>query len=397
MRLKSHRESRRKLHRNPHRKPYKNRRRFGFAVFCVAFIIIMLTAAGVAEPLFEDMGEEDIADIDIGAMSDNMDDGMDDGSGARIVITCGGDTTLGCTAAQRKMKNGFDAVVAENGYSWAFSGISDILAQDDMTLVNFEGTLTESGGTKDKLYNFKGPAEYVNMLTFGSVEAVNIANNHILDYGRQGKDDTIRALEEAGILVSGEGMPAVYEVNGVKIGLIGNTFPYNNARRDISRDVKKLREQGCRIIIASFHWGSEYDVKYTQEQRKIGRAAINAGADIVIGHHPHVVQGIELYKGKYILYSLGNLVFGGNTSPDDRDAYMARLTFRVSGDAAEAARPDSSDSSLVSLEMIPIRTTSLAKGTDYRPVVAEGTDGERIRDRVLRLSANVDEIRIYGQ
>lgn len=297
----------------------------------------------------------------------------DDGWPKRIVITVGGDCTIGCTDAQRSRSDGFAAVVKEKGYAWPFSGLVDVFGRDDLTLVNFEGTLTESTDKVDKKFNFKGPAEYAEILTLGSVEAVTLANNHYGDFGDQGKADTRAALSAQGIVYCASGAPTVYEVRGVKIGLIGNTFPYENGKKDISGDVKALRDKGCQIVVASFHWGSEYE-PYTRDQRNIGRAAIKAGADVVVGHHPHVIQGIERYEGTYILYSLGNLVFGGNTDPGDRDAYVAQLTFTVSENGGVEG-PE--------LKILPIRTTSQGSGTDYRPVFAQGETYERILKKIL--------------
>ena len=108
-------------------------------------------------------------------------------------------------------------------------------------------------------------------------------------------------LEAAGIIVSGGGQLGIFEKNGVKVGMTGYCFPYKGGKKDISADVKALREAGCQIVIASFHWGSEYRDDFTGEQRTIGRAAIKAGADIVVGTHPHIVQGIEAYQDSYIL------------------------------------------------------------------------------------------------
>lgn len=298
-----------------------------------------------------------------------------------FTITVGGDTTLGSTDSLRKRDDCFENVVAEKGYDWPFSGLVDLFSQDDMTLVNFEGTLTESTDAKDKKFNFKAPAEYTEILLSGSVEAVNIANNHIVDYNDEGKQDTIDALNAAGLTVSGGGILGIYESGGVKVGMTGYCFPYYNSKKDISKDVAQLREAGCQIVIASFHWGSEYSYDFTAEQRSIGRAAIKAGADVVIGHHPHVVQGIEAYNDTYILYSLGNLAFGGNVDPDDRDAYVARLTFTVT----------ETDCSSPELEIIPIRLTSLSDGTDYRPVLAEGEEAERIEKKILRKSYKMED------
>lgn len=297
-----------------------------------------------------------------------------------FTITMAGDTTLGSTDELRKRDDCFERVAEEKGYGWFFSGLSELFATDDLTLINFEGTLTEETQKKEKKFNFRGPAEYTDILTLGSVEAVTVANNHTLDYGTQGREDTIANLENAGITVSGNGKLGVFEKNGVKVGMTGYCFPYNNGRKDISEDVRALREMGCQIVIASFHWGSEYREDFTGEQRSIGRAAIKAGADIVVGHHPHIVQGVEQYEDSYILYSVGNLVFGGNVDPDDRDAYAARVTFTVHEDHAEAPQ----------LAIVPLRLTALEDGTDYRPVLAEGEEAERIVSRILKRSSKME-------
>lgn len=297
-----------------------------------------------------------------------------------FTITVAGDTTLGSTPDLRKREDCFENVAAEKGYDWFFSGLYDLFSDDDLTLINFEGTLTESENIKAKKFNFKGPAEYTDILTLGSVEAVNIANNHIVDYGETGKEDTIANLQNANLIVSGGGMLGIFEKNGVKVGMTGYCFPYSNGKKDISKDVQQLREAGCQIVVASFHWGSEYREDFTAEQRSIGRAAIKAGADIVVGHHPHIVQGIERYEDTYILYSLGNLVFGGNVDPDDRDAYAARLTFTVYEDRCDPP----------AMSIVPLRLTELSDGTDYRPVPAQGEDADRIVKRILKRSYQMD-------
>lgn len=299
-----------------------------------------------------------------------------------IVITVGGDCTLGCTDAQRASSDGFAAAVKKYGYAHFFSGLYDVFSRDDLTLVNFEGTLTESNDKAEKKFNFKGPAEYAQILTEGSVEAVTLANNHFIDYGAQGKEDTMTALDAHGVVYCAPNQPGVFETRGVKIGLIGNTFPYKDGKRDISGDVKALREAGCQIIIASFHWGSEYETAFSRDQRNIGRAALNAGADAVVGHHPHIIQGIEAYEDSYILYSLGNLVFGGNRNPErkHRDTYVAQFAFTVHEDGT-VDKPI--------LKIIPARLTSLADGTDYRPVIAVDSY-ERILGVILGRSHNME-------
>jgi len=256
-----------------------------------------------------------------------------------------------------------------------------------MTLCNFEGTLTDrldSLTKKVKSFNFSGPTAYTRILREGGVDAANLANNHSFDYKEEGLADTQAALSAAGIPWCYTGVTAVYETKGVKIGLIGNTFPYANSKCDISADVKALREAGCEIVIASFHWGVEYETAFSAEQKKLGRAAIDAGADVVVGTHPHITQGIECYNGHYILYSLGNAVFGGNNDPSTaaRTAYFAQLTFVRPSETEAFAAP--------TLKIIPIRTRALASGNDFRPVLAEGSEAEKIVSSILKRSKGME-------
>ncbi|MBR5560499.1 MAG: CapA family protein [Clostridia bacterium] len=375
----------------------------------IAFLLMMTLAAGCAAQMNYDLnnpnvhytpldaseampvlvdvlGGEQLPEADMIDAADELDETLAEEAKADVwpktfTVTLGGDTTLGSTDDLRKRDDCFENVAEEKGYGWFFSGLADLFASDDMTLVNFEGTLTEEAGKKEKKFNFKGPAEYTDILTLGSVETVTVANNHTLDYGTKGREDTIANLEAAGITVSGNGILGVFEKDGVKVGMTGYCFPYKDGKKDISKDVKALREMGCQIVIASFHWGSEYRADFTGEQRSIGRAAIKAGADIVVGHHPHIVQGIEAYEDTYILYSLGNLVFGGNVDPDDRDAYAARLTFNVYEDRCDPPQ----------VTIVPLRLTELKDGTDYRPVVAQGEEADRIVSRILKRSHKMED------
>ena len=352
---------------------------------CFLLVLLLAVPMAHAEFIFAD-------DADNGSLMEAGEGGtpaatqapdVEEGWPRKIVVTVGGDCTLGCTENQHQSPQGFSTVVAEKGYEWPFSGLLGVFETDDLTLVNLEGPLTESTDKAEgKLFNFKGPAEYAQMLTLGSVEAVTLANNHFHDYGDAGKEDTKAALEAEGIVYCAPSITGVYEVRGVKIGLIGNTFPYTDGKKDISKAVTELREAGCQIVIASFHWGSEYEYAFTRDQRNIGRAAIRSGADVVVGHHPHVIQGIERFEESYILYSLGNLVFGGNVDPDVRDTYVAQLTFTVHEDGTVEG-PE--------LKLIPVLLTEQAKGTDYRPVLAEGADYERIVSDILKRSTDMKD------
>lgn len=367
-------------------------------IACLLLVLLTVTPFAGAEFIFTDGTVDETppaaVEADVPQLNTLPEDGVpveplvtpppaNDDWPRKIVISVGGDCTLGTTDAQRANPEGFDSVVKEKGFAWPFSELAQVFGQDDLTLVNFEGTLTESNNkTEGKLFNFKGPAEYAEMLVLGSVEAVNLANNHFIDYGDQGKADTKAALDAYNITHCGTGETAIYETRGVKIGLIGNTFPYKDGKRDISKAVSELRDVGCQIVVASFHWGTEYE-PYTRDQKNIGRAAIKAGADVIIGHHPHIIQPIEKYEDTYILYSLGNLVFGGNTDPEKnrRDTYIAQLTFTVYENGTVEG-PE--------LKIIPMRLTEQSKGTDYRPVFATGDEYDRILKSILNSSINME-------
>ena len=286
-----------------------------------------------------------------------------------FTVTLGGDTTLGSTDDLRKREDCFENVAADKGYGWFFSGLQTLFATDDLTLVNFEGTLTEETSKKEKLYNFKGPAEYTDILTLGSVEAVNIANNHYIDFGGSGRESTRAALEAAGIGFSGYTYRSVVEVNGYRIGFAGcRETVYLDRKAPVYNDLEALREAGCDAIIYSFHWGKEYSPTHNQTQRRMADYAIEHGADIVVGTHPHCVQGVEHRRGSLILWSLGNLVFGGTHEMTTFDAVVAQVSLCFEDGAYQGAK----------LRLLPVLTSSARPENNFQPEWAEGEDYERI-------------------
>jgi len=222
-----------------------------------------------------------------------------------------------------------------------------------LTIANLEGTLTEATEKPDKRHQgnqaffFKGNPHYTSILKDGSIEAVNLANNHCMDFLNKGFTDTAETLDHAGITYFGDKKIAVYEKNGVKIGLIGvNTLGpleegvnTRNLMSGLKADIQTLKERTS-LIIVSFHWGKENTYSPTHEQRQLGRFAVDQGADLVLGHHPHVLQAYETYRGKCIVYSLGNFVFGGNSNPKYRDTeiFSQKYSF-VNGKLVKAYSP----------------------------------------------------------
>ena len=257
-----------------------------------------------------------------------------------ITLTFTGDITLGGEEALEGEAYSFASVYEKNGPEYFLANFADFFAEDDLTVVNLEGVLTDNTGLqpfkagKNGNYFFRGKTEYVNVLTAASVEAASIANNHTYDYGEQGLRDTIAALEGAGIEWFGTHDRHTtdterflfYEKDGVTICLISlywDDYLQGNANgcgAFLADEIKRIKESGeAAAVIAILHGGQEYGRHRTNPQKVFTKMAFGAGADLVICHHAHVVMGMDVIGNRSAFYSLGNFCFGGN-----RNAYMAR-------------------------------------------------------------------------
>lgn len=221
----------------------------------------------------------------------------------------------------------FEEVGGDLGY---FSlGVREVLQADDLSIGNMEGVLSDKPlkNAFDKPFSFKGASHYAKILTTAGFEAMNIANNHSRDYGKQGFEDTITHLRAQYLAVFGEGIVHIYEVNDIKIGLAGHRGWNLGIKPQVAREIKALRDQGAELVIFTFHWGEERQHYPNAAQRELAHFTIDSGADMVIGHHPHVLQGVETYKGKKIVYSLGNFIYGGAKNPADKDSMIYQTRF----------------------------------------------------------------------
>lgn len=256
-----------------------------------------------------------------------------------ITISAIGDVTLG--QDERFLYAGsFNQYYDKYGASYFFERVKKVLSEDDLTIANLEGTLTEEKEKPDKSFQgnqaffFKGSPSYTTILKDGSIEAVSLANNHSMDYLDKGFHDTVAALDKTGITSFGYSKTAVFEKNGINIGLIGvNTLGkleegvnLINLEFELANKIQILKEKTS-LIIVSFHWGTENISTPTSKQRELGRFAVDQGADLVLGHHPHVIQPCEVYQGKCIIYSLGNFVFGGNSNPWQKNTEIFRQIY----------------------------------------------------------------------
>ena len=291
-----------------------------------------------------------------------------------LTISVVGDCTLG-TDENFNYARSLNKYYENHGAAYFLKNVKSIFESDDLTIANLEGTFTNSTSRVDKTYAFKGPAEFVNILTKGSVEAVTVANNHSRDYGTQSLTDTKNTLDSAGVVHFGYDETAVMDVKGVKVGLVGiyELIDHTGRAQQVKDNIAKVKADGAEIVIVIFHWGIERDAAPNSHQTYLARLAIDEGADLVCGHHPHVLQGIETYKGKNIVYSLGNFCFGGNSNPSDKDTMIFQQTFTITKDGVKADNVTN---------IIPCSLSSVKTLNDYCPTPATGSEAERILQKI---------------
>ena len=298
-----------------------------------------------------------------------------------VTITAAGDCTF-ATDVNADPNLGFNAYAEslDGDYSYFLQNVKSVFEEDDITIVNFEGTLSDRGERADKTFAFRGKPEYVKVLTTSSVEAANLANNHSADYGEESLSDTIKYLNEAGIInCIGTNAP-VQEVNGIKVGFVGIDALDEDEAAKIDKAIGSVKSLGAQLIIVSIHWGIEKDNEPTREQIELAHKAIDLGADVVLGTHPHVLQGIEKYNDKYIVYSLGNFCFGGNDNPSDKDTMIYRQVFTFVDGTLQM------DDNYV---IIPATVSGHDEYNDYQPAIATGDRKTEIENRLIEYSTNL--------
>ena len=363
----------------------------GIGIFVLVFILILAGIRGCSNYMSSRQAAAKKT-VSMNASKDNSqktssDSQNTDSSNATVsspvslTLSVVGDCTLG-TDETFDYDTSLNAYYENYGADYFLQNVKDIFSADDLTIANFEGTLTDSDEREDKTFAFKAPASYASILTGGSVEAVNTANNHSHDYGDQSFDDTLAALDDAGIVHFGYDETAVMDVKGIKVGLVGIYELYDHLEREqqLKDNIAKVKADGAQLIVVIFHWGNETETVPDSNQTTLGRIAIDEGADLVCGHHPHVLQGIETYKGRNIVYSLGNFCFGGNSSPSDMDTMIYQQTFTID---ANGVKKDNVTN------IIPCSISSAAYDgyNNYQPTPAEGDEATRILGKINERSS----------
>lgn len=350
-------------------RPRKQRSKLPF-IIAGGIIVLILVVFGITQALGAiNTPQQQEQNTDTLAVSDSTT------TPTTLTLTFAGDCTLG-TDASFDPSTSFNAKYRSVGDpSYFMANVADIFGSDDYTVVNMEGTLTTSGERQDKTFAFKGPADYANILKAGNIEAASLANNHSHDYGDQSYNDTISALDDAGIVNFGYDRIGYADVKGVKVALIG-TYELAEGigiKDEMVNNINTTKDNGAQLVIVFTHWGQEKETVPDEVQVELGHAAIDAGADLVVGSHPHVIQGYEKYHGRYIVYSLGNFCFGGNAHPSDMDAMIFQQTFTVNGN--DVAQDDN-------ITVIPCSISSDSSINNYQPTPAEGDEKDRIMAKI---------------
>ncbi|SCW39222.1 poly-gamma-glutamate synthesis protein (capsule biosynthesis protein) [Ruminococcaceae bacterium YRB3002] len=276
-----------------------------------------------------------------------------------VLVTFIGDLTLCSDARGGHSARSFNNVV-KGDMDYCFDNCKDIFAADDLTIANLEGAVTTRTGHKQKQFVFKMAPENMQMLNNASIEAVNLANNHSMDFYEAGYQDTKDNLDSYGIVWSDQKTSATYKVGDYLIGMFG-ICDWDNANDAYNR-IEELKQAGCNIIIATCHWGTEATYQANSKQIYLGHQLIDRGCDIVIGGHPHRLQPIEKYNGKWIAYSISNFCFGGNLGLSDPDTVILQCEFVMDESTGKCVN--------YKLNVIPYCQTS-SSGNDFHPVAYE--------------------------
>ena len=296
-----------------------------------------------------------------------------------ILFSAVGDLTLASNYS-KSYKGSFYEYYDLYGPGYFMENVAHIFETSDCVIANLECALTDNqdpGIRRGSIYSYKGYTKYTDIIKAGHIDVVNLANNHSFDYSQEGYDDTTAALDAAGIDYFGNGTVLIKEINGIKIGFVGSVGTYYTSA--VKDGLDYLAANNVEIKIVVFHWGNMDERVANSSQVSVGHYAIDCGADLVIGHHPHVLQGIEKYKGKYIAYSIGNFIFDGNVISDieNRTSVIFQQRFVLYGSEIVDS----------SINIIPILVTSNAGVNNFKPKLAEGSQKDDILNKINARSA----------
>ena len=303
-----------------------------------------------------------------------------------ITITFTGDCTLGSEESTRKDPYSFDSIAEKEGYDYFFANFREMFENDDLTVINFEGVLSDSKAqeTQRKRYRFRGPADFAKILTGSSVELADLANNHTGDYGKQGEISTKQILDENGIAWMKDTDYYIFEKDGIRIAFFGLHKEFRGNFEKYKQILIPLKEkENLNAVVACWHQGSEY--RGAHEERPTGstaRALVKYGVDLVIMHHPHVVQGMDISNNRCIFYSLGNFVFGGNDEIRTEKFLIDKTVTSLYSLVVQVKMTFSNDGTYLGQQVTiyPSYTSSEAPRNNYQPYRVNAEEAVPVRD-----------------
>lgn len=309
------------------------------------------------------------------------------------VLSFTGDCSLGSINKSAVEEGGFYNLTKESGSeTYPFDNVKAFFENDDLTLINLEGALTKSEKQANKYFKIRGLPEWAgSMIAASSIEACSLSNNHSYDYLKAGYEETMKSLDEAGVLYTTDSKPIVTKAGDIEVVILSGN--YVNDGVEVGKRGDKLTKQICdyikqykkenNIVVVFCHWGKEQKDTPNKNQRDAAHSFVNSGADLVLGHHPHVLQGAEVYGEKHIFYSLGNFAFGGNSgvSTATNRSMIVRPRVALKNGKAE----------ITGISVVPCYSSSAGNSrNNYKPVPLFGKDAQKLSDYIITISKNID-------
>ena len=345
-------------------------------ILCMALFLALLCSTAASADVVSLTITKSTAPTAVPPSSADSAENNDPGE-VHVLLSLAGDCTIAADEKYHSMEESFIGVMKAHGndYGYPLALAQPYFANDDFTLVNLECVLTDRAGLRntDLYLNFRGPASYVRILTQGSVEGVSMSNNHALDYGREGLADSQNNLSNAGVLWAYNDNYFTFERKGVKFAVFSFRRYYMEVYYQwLEEAISRVKqEEDVDFVIVCLHHGEEYEAKHNDyDQTRFAHHAIDYGADLVVGTHPHVLQGIEVYKNRLILYSLGNFSFGGNNRPKAASIPTAvmQVDLRFSQKSLDSTQ----------LTIFPFHATDTQPYNNYQPIPVTGDAAQEV-------------------
>ena len=280
---------------------------------------------------------------------------------------------------------GVKSVIKNKGVNYPFKGVKDIFKNGDIVFGNLEAPISNYTNKKGFDANFfRANPNVIKGLKNANFNVLSVANNHIMEHGDRAFLSTVSSLKENNINPVGvANKTEILEIDGYKIAIMAYSFIddfinnslYNkiNSERKIRGDIKSIRDS-VDLVILSLHWGYEYVPFPSPEQVEIGRKLIDCGADIILGGHPHVLQSYEIYKGKPIVYSLGNFIFDHTYIKSTQETAITKI--RVDMNTKD-----------INVEIIPI----ICDAKEYYPIITDEKDGDKILNLISEIRDKIED------